>query len=201
MSEKESTDEAYYGQYDVEKCLLGLRILDIQNKEFWPRISITGKTSLDAILNISYVTNSIKRKVWDFLGCDEFVEHPSRENIELDIANQFTSVPRVKCIYTDDYQGIKRFLIFTTNRKYDNELMEHLLSIEKDIRQSNTMPLSFEYIPRLIDSPDDMLSKDAKLIYKRGYDVFVSGAYMAGWSQQEAGQTAAWRFSTSGVVI
>jgi hypothetical protein len=115
----------------------------------------------------------------------------TEEELELDVIRKYMLIPQVMLIYTDEYQERKRFLIFTSNNKYDDSLMEILLSNEYEIRLAfASIPASFEYIPRLADVTNEIVPQDAKLIYKRGYDVFLTSSYMAGWSQREVSKAS-----------
>ena len=92
--------------------------------------------------------------------------------LELDVAKLFKEMPDVQSIYTDKNLNRKRFLIMTPNGKYDDALMDKLLSIEHELRLSHTeIAASFVYIPKLLESADEIVSRDSKLLYERGYDV------------------------------
>lgn len=100
-------------------------------------------------------------------GEDENIEF----RIERKVIGIFEGIEQVFSIYTDEYLQRKRFLILTVNEKYDDQLMNRLLIAERDIRlQFKHVPLSFEYIPRLIESLAQVFNPDVKLIWSRSLD-------------------------------
>ena len=98
-------------------------------------------------------------------------EESSEFHIERKVIGVFEGIEQVFSIYTDEYLQRKRFLILTTNEKYDDELMNRLLVAERDIRlKFKDVPLSFEYIPRLIECLGQISNPDVRLIWSRSLD-------------------------------
>jgi len=105
-------------------------------------------------------------------------EESSEFRIERKVIGIFERIEQVFSIYTDEYLRRKRFLILTTNEKYDDKLMDHLLISERDIRlQFKNTPLSFEYIPRLTESLDQVFNPDVKLIWSRSLDGISTSSF------------------------
>lgn len=181
----------------IKSCLIGLntvaeQINNLQSSSFQcpKRLSRTFdidiKTSINKIIEFSYA-NSISRKyIWEIFDCKPELSPDTEEELELDVIRRYMLIPQVMLVYTDEYQEIKRFLVCTSNKKYDDSLMRILLSHEYEIRLSFTsIPFSFEYIPHLADVKSEIVPQDAKLIYQRDYDVILTGPYMASWSQRQ----------------
>lgn len=105
-------------------------------------------------------------------------EESSEFRIERKIIGTFEGIGQVFSIHTDEYLQRKRFLILTTNEKYDDELMDRLLVAERDVRlQFKDVPLSFEYIPRLIESLDQIFNPNVRLIWSRNLDGVSTGSF------------------------
>jgi len=106
-------------------------------------------------------------------------EEESREfPIERRVIGVFGGIEQVFSIYTDEYLERKRFLILTTNEKYDDELMNRLLIAERDIRlQFEDVPLSFEYIPKLLDALGQVLNPNVRLIWSRNLDGISTSSF------------------------
>lgn len=112
----------------------------------------------------------------DFLTKGE--EESSELHIERKVIVVFEGIEQVFSIYTDEYLQRKRFLILTTNEKYDDELMNRLLTSERDIRlQFNSVPLSFEYIPKILDALGQVLNPNVRLIWSRSLDGVSTSAF------------------------
>jgi len=98
-------------------------------------------------------------------------EESSEFRVERRVIGIFEEIRQVFSIYTDEYLQRKRFLILTTNEKYDDELMERLLISERHVRlQFKDIPLSFEYIPKLFEALGQVLNPNTKLIWSRRLD-------------------------------
>lgn len=105
-------------------------------------------------------------------------EESSEFRIERKVIGTFEGIGQVFSIYTDEYLQRKRFLILTTNEKYDDELMDRLLVAERDVRlQFKDVPLSFEYIPRLIESLGQIFNPNVRLIWSRNLDGVSTGSF------------------------
>jgi hypothetical protein len=105
-------------------------------------------------------------------------EESSEFRIERRVIGVFEGIEQVFSIYTDEYLGRKRFLVLTTNEKYDDELMNRLLVAERDIRlQFKDAPLSFEYIPKLLDALGQVLNPNVRLIWSRSLDGISTGSF------------------------
>jgi hypothetical protein len=123
--------------------------------------------SLDSSALIKWIDLSAK-------GEEEDREFP----IERRVIGVFEGIEQVFSIYTDEYLGRKRFLVLTTNEKYDDELMNRLLVAERDIRlQFKDAPLSFEYIPKLLDALGQVLNPNVRLIWSRSLDGISTSSF------------------------
>jgi hypothetical protein len=197
--------DQYTSRFNIEyikNCLIGwntvanqinnLQFFSFQRSKRWAQTSTSDiKTSIDEIIGLSYANSIAKKYIWEVFNCEPELRRDTEEELELDVIRKYMLIPQVMLIYTDEYQERKRFLIFTSNNKYDDSLMEILLSNEYEIRVAfASIPASFEYIPRLADVTNEIVPQDAKLIYKRGYDVFLTSSYMAGWSQREVSKAS-----------
>lgn len=167
----------------VQRCLLGLRALGLQRLDVERHAS--WKNSLDSILSAAITESMVRRSVFDMLDCGVRMS----EGIRSMVVKRYQPIAQVKSIYTDRYQEAERFVIFTANRHYDDELMEQLLNVEMEIRLATDTALAFDYVPEIIDNPNTVVPKDAILLYKRGYNVFFPGSHVASQPQQEVGST------------
>lgn len=105
-------------------------------------------------------------------------EETSEFRIERKVIGIFEGIEQVFSIYTDEYLQRKRFLVLTTNEKYDDELMNRLLIAERDIRlQFKDVPLSFEYIPKLLEPLGQVLNPNARLIWSRSLDGISTSSF------------------------
>jgi len=149
------------------------------------------KTSINKIIEFSYANSISQKYIWEIFDCKPELSSDTEEELELDVIRRYMLIPQVMLIYTDEYQEIKRFLICTSNKEYDDSLMRILLSNEYEIRLSFTsIPFSFEYIPHLADLKNEIVPQDSKLIYQRDYDVILTGSYMASWPQREVSKAS-----------
>ena len=198
----EGQDTSVFNIGHIEKCLVGWNIAtnqknnlwfsSSQHSEPWTKTFIHDiKMSIDEIITLSYANSISNKHILGILNCKPELQRDIEEELELHVIRQYLLVPQVMRIYTDEYQQRKRFLIFTSNNTYDDSLMEFLLSIEHSIRLAFTsIPASFEYIPHLADVTNEIVPRVTKLIYQRGYDVFLTGAYVASWAQREVSKAA-----------
>jgi len=150
----------------VSQCSKAIDLLDRQLmttlEAMWEEVS-----SLNSGALIRWVDLSTKGE-----------EESSEFRIERKIIGTFEGIGQVFSIYTDEYLQRKRFLILTTNEKYDDELMDRLLVAERDVRlQFKDVPLSFEYIPRLIESLDQIFNPNVRLIWSRNLDGVSTGSF------------------------
>ena len=89
-------------------------------------------------------------------------------DVKTEIIKLFSSVEMVKAIYSVEY-GIDlfHFQILTSNSMYNRPLMMKLLDLEYDVEDKfPDTHLTFEYIPEVYESEDDVVNVAAKLIYK-----------------------------------
>jgi len=146
----------------------------------------------DDIIDVEYANFSSKNFVERLLHC--FLEPVAEkdEELELEIAKKFKELDEVELIYVDTYMESKRFKIFTSNTRYDDQLMDKLLEIEFEFKSiyRDSFP-RFEYIPRIYDSVSEIVRKGSKLIYRRGYYVIFSGSSLASRKEREISETVA----------
>lgn len=182
---------------DYAKCLAGWYSYDMQNEQLWNILPSTQEAiqvaTTDEIINLGYVNFFSRSQIEQALICwHEAMSDPEVE-LELELVKRFKEVPEVQSIHADKYLDRKRFLILTSNEQYDNALMDQLLSIEQELRTSHAETVaSFVYIPKLMESTDEIVSRDSKLIYERGYDVIFASPFMASGTEREASQATAW---------
>ena len=63
----------------------------------------------------------------------------------------------------------------TPNEKYDDALMDKLLSIKHELRLSHTeIAAGFVYIPKPLESAGEIVSRDSKLLCERVYGVIFA---------------------------
>jgi len=161
---KEATP--YLRTEEVDQCLEAIKLLDQQLV-----------TALEAMWEESFSLNSGALIRWVDLST-KGEEESSEFRIERKVIGTFEGIGQVFSIYTDEYLQRKRFLILTTNEKYDDELMDRLLVAERDVRlQFKDVPLSFEYIPRLIESLDQIFNPNVRLIWSRNLDGVSTGSF------------------------
>jgi len=143
-------------------------------------------TTSDEIIDLSYVNHTLYQAVWQTFTCrPERVSDPSYI-LELEVARRFKAVAKVHSIYTNNYMGRKQFLILTSNEKYDDELMDQLLSIEYEFHlEYMQTPVRFAYIPRLFESLNEVVPRESTLVYERDWDVILCGTLASGQTQRE----------------
>jgi len=149
---------------EVDQCSKAIDLLDRQLI-----------TTLEAVRGEVFHLNSGALIRWvEFSTKGE--EESSEFRIERKVIGIFERIEQVFSIYVDEYLQRKRFLILTVNEKYDDELMGQLLIAERDIRlQFKDIPLSFEYIPKLIGVLGQVVNANARLIWSRSIDgIFTS---------------------------
>lgn len=117
-------------------------------------------------------------------GREEEVEADIEQRVERKVIDTFERIEQVFSIYTDEYLQRKRFLILTTNEKYDDDLMDRLLIAERDIRlQFKDIPISFEYIPKLVEALSQVLNPHAGLIWSRSLDGIFTSSFATSATQ------------------
>jgi hypothetical protein len=147
---------------------------------------------VDDIIDAEYANlssrNCMEQVLYYFLGPVKEKE----EELELEVVKRFKGLDEVKLIYVDTYMESKIFKIFTSNTRYDDELMDKLLEIEFELRSiyRDSFP-RFEYIPRIYNSIDEIVRKGSKLMYKRGYYVILGGSSLAGRKERETSEAVA----------
>ena len=183
----------------MSNCLSGWIIYEVQSKRIWD--AWLGKTyvtndiltaSTDDIVDYGYIKMSSKSIFEDVFSC-YFEEGQDRETeLESEVAKKFKGVLEVEAIYVDLYLDSRRFQILTSNSKYDDELMEQLLAIEYEMKIAyRDITTSFEYIPRIYENTNEIVSSRSKLIYRRGYNVVFVGTSMAGETEREVSEAIA----------
>jgi len=178
------------------ECLAGWYSYDMQRQQLW--YSLLRKrqtiqlTTADEIIDISYANSLSRSAIERAFVCFREAEFEPETVLELNVAKLFKEIPDVQSIYTDEYLNRKRFLILTSNEKYDDALMDRLLSVEQDLRISHAeVPASFVYIPRLLESEDGIVRRDSRLIYERGSDVKSISSFVASGTERETSETIA----------
>ncbi len=158
----------YLGVEKVKQCSKAIDLLDRQLV-----------TTLEAMWEEVFSLNSGTLIRWvEFSTKAE--EESSEFRIERKVIGIFEGIEQVFSIYSDEYLQRKRFLILTTNEKYDDELMNRLLISERNVRlQFKDVPLSFEYIPRLteFESLAQIFNPDVKLIWSRSLDGISTSSF------------------------
>jgi len=161
---KEATP--YLRTEGVDQCREAINLLDQQLA-----------TALEAMWEESFSLNSGALIRWVDLST-KGEEESSEFRIERKVIGTFEGIGQVFSIYTDEYLQRKRFLILTTNENYDDELMDRLLISERDIRlQFKNTPLSFEYIPKLLDALGQVLNPNVRLIWSRSLDGISTSSF------------------------
>ncbi len=156
----------YLRDEKVSQCSKAIDLLDRQLM-----------TTLEAMWEEVFSLNSGALIRWVDLST-KGEEESSEFRIERKIIGTFEGIGQVFSIYADEYLQRKRFLILTTNEKYDDELMDRLLVAEREVRlQFKDVPLSFEYIPRLIESLDQIFNPNVRLIWSRNLDGVSTGSF------------------------
>lgn len=181
----------------VANCLVGWSLYDEHSQRLWDtlmgeQLTVQVATS-DEIINLGYMDCLSRHEIEHASLCWRGTRFDPEAELELDVSKHFKEVPEVQSVYTDKYLNGKRFLILTLNETYDDALMDQLLLIERELRLSHAETVaSFVYIPKLVESEDEVVPRDSKLIYERGYDVIVVGPLVASRTEREAGQAIVW---------
>ena len=178
------------------KCLAGWYSYDVQSQQLWGTLldkrQTMQVTTADEIIDLGYANRLSSSAIERVFVCWRGAAFEPEIALELDVAKFFKEIPDVQSIYTDEYLNRKRFLILTSNEKYDDTLMDQLLSVERELRLSHAeTATSFVYIPKLVESADEIVPGDSKLIYERGYDVKSVGPFVASGTKQETSQATA----------
>jgi len=169
-----------------------LRLKSVNLLEGTQQSSITVSTSTDDIVDYGYTKMCSKDIFEDVFSCSFEVEKDRETELESEVAKKFKDVPEVEAIYVDLYLDSRRFQILTSNSKYDDELMEKLLTIEYEMKIAyRDITTSFEYIPRIYENTNEIVSSRSKLIYRRGYNVVFVGTSMAGETEREVSEAIA----------
>jgi len=183
----------------IGKCLSGWILYEVQSKGIWD--AWLGKTyetddilaaSTDDIVDYGYIKMCSKGIFEDVFSCSFEMEQDRATELESEVAKKFKDVPEVEAIYVDLYLDSRRFQILTSNSRYDDELMDKLLTIEYDMKIAyRDITTSFEYIPRIYENTNEIVSSRSKLIYRRGYNVVFVGTSMAGEAEREVSEAIA----------
>lgn len=178
------------------KCLAGWYSYDAQSQQLWGTLLGKRQTmqvaTADEIIDLGYANRLSSSAIERAFVCWRGAAFEPETALELDVAKLFKEIPDVQSIYTDEYLNRKRFLILTSNEKYDDTLMDQVLSVERELRLSHAeTATSFVYIPKLLESADEIVPRDSKLIYERGYDVKSVGPLVASRTERETSQATA----------
>jgi len=178
---------------DISKCLAVWRSHEHTSTSIWNALSIkrlSEFTTVDEVIDFIYADYVSRFKVCQTTAC-EWIRKPDPEAIiELEVVQQFKKVAQVQSIYTNTYMRRKQFLILTSNQKYDDQLMDQLLSIEYEFHLAQ-IQARFVYIPRLFESPSEVVPRESKLIYERDLDVIIHSPLASGQTQRELGYPVA----------
>lgn len=92
-------------------------------------------------------------------------------NLEENVLELFAQITAVEAIYKEISERAIIFFVFTSNEKYDDQLMDDLLSIEGSLLDQYHYPgwdIIFRYIPAILcDNMNEITSKNATLIFER----------------------------------
>ncbi len=93
----------------------------------------------------------------------------SPQLLEQAVRELFSSIPQVVRIYQDEQGDEILFWIFTNNEKYDDELMELLISREEALMDTHPQAdIWIRYIPLVLcDNPREVVGDTARLIFER----------------------------------
>ena len=171
----------------LERCLAGWQIYNSQSRDYWEILmSKKLEASTDDLIDISHLNRMVHFKLQQLLFCEVETTLDPETELELEVAKHFKDVAEVQLICTDKYLGLKRFIIFTSNEQYNDELLDQMLTIEQNLRlSSTTIAASFVYIPKLIKSPYDVINKDSKVIYERDHNVSLASSSSASSAERE----------------
>jgi len=199
LFEKEGQETNWISNNYINRCLSGWRLYDVQSRQLWntwltkayetPDVLMA---SADDIVDYGYITKYSKIIFEKAFSCLFKVGYDRETDFETEVAKKFKDVPEVEAIYVDSYLETKRFQILTSNRKYDDQLMEKLISIEYELKVAyRDMIASFEYIPKVYEQTNEIIRSESKLIYKRGYNVFFVGTSVASEAEREVSEALA----------
>ncbi len=81
----------------------------------------------------------------------------------------FTSIPEVEAIYQDKLEGETLFWVFINNEKYDDDLMELLISREEVLMDKHPVShIWVRYIPLVLCyDPKEVVGNTARLVFTR----------------------------------
>jgi hypothetical protein len=176
---------------DIQRGLAMWHSRGYGSRGIWKALSnerSSGFITLDEVIDFSHADHLSRFKMWQTLPC-EWMSKPDPESVlELECVQRFKKLPQVQSIYTNAYMRRKQFLILTSNEKYDDQLMDQLLSTEFDLRTAyGQIPARFVYVPRLFESLNEVVPSESKLIYERDLDVIIHGPLAPSQTQPELG--------------
>lgn len=128
--------------------------------------------------NLVYIDDNATSKIDELLSCG-FRPRGTLDDVELAAVRMFKDIPEVACVYSDDYMRRQRFLVMTTNQRYDDELMDRLIATEQRLRERTHVVATFDYIPRPLQHDTEIIPEGANLLYERGLDVFIGSPFVA----------------------
>lgn len=102
------------------------------------------------------------------MQCIPDVFEKSDIDFEILLVAEYRAIPEVESIFIDEYLDEKIINIFLSINKYDDDLMELLIS--RELRISNFSPdivATYNYIPDLINNKQDIITEQTKLIYEK----------------------------------
>ena len=180
----------------ISKCLSGWILYKDQNKRLWDAwlsniyiahdILIASTDDIVDYLDIKMYSKGIFE---DVFSCSFEAEQDRATELESEVAKKFKGAPEVEAIYVDLYLDSRRFQILTSNSKYDDELMDKLLTIEFELKTVyKDITTSFEYIPRVYEHTNEIIGSRSKVIYRRDYNVDFLWTYMAGETEREVSE-------------
>ena len=157
----------------------------------WNR-AFSQSVTVDEIIDLSHADHTSHYMVWQTFTCKPEPPPDPETVLELEVVKQFKTLTEVQSIYTDRYLDRKQFLVFTSNERYDDLLMDRLLLIERGLRLSHRkLPASYVYIPRLYQSPREIVPHESKLIYERDWNVILTRPFEASQTQREPSYSTA----------
>jgi len=180
----------------VCNCWLGWQLYEAQKQNFWVHVVkedyALAVVATDEIIDAQYAESWSKNSIERLLYCFAEPLASKEEELELEVAKRFKGLDEVELIYVDVYMEDKRFKIFTSNTRYDDQLMDRLLEVECDLKSMyrDSLP-RFEYVPRIYDRIDEVIRKGSKLIYRRGYHVVFSSSSLASSKKREISEAIA----------
>ena len=146
---------------------------------------ISNAISVDLLIEIGYLGQRAREDVQSSPPCVSIAGFNDEDWLQLEVARVFKSNAQVDAVYVDEYMGLKRFLVILLNEKHDNALMDELIGLERDLRLKYLhIACSFSYIPRLFEVIDEVVPADATLLYKKGANVIIASASLAGQEER-----------------